>query len=136
MSAQGNGLTLEALAQRLEALQREHTEKLEALEHENTELRSKVATLEGSGTRRDEVAEKRSSNTRRSGEAALAFDGQVSRRSLLSKAGAAAVAAMAAGTLIYPREAKAHHYGGPIEAGRVFTHGVTAEAGRADDFAT
>ncbi len=98
MDTQGNGLTLEALAQRLEAL-----------EHENTDLRSKVATLEGSGTGRHELAEKRGSETRRSGdrEAALAFDGQVSRRSLLSKAGAAAVAAVAAGTLLNPREAKA-----------------------------
>ncbi len=51
----------------------------------------------------------RGSETRRSadGEAALAFDGQVSRRSLLSKAGAAAVAAVAAGTLLSPRQAKA-----------------------------
>ena len=74
MGAENNGLTLEGLAQRLETLERE-----------NAELRSKVAALEGSGPRRDELAEKRGSDTRRSEEAAeaLAFDGQVSRRSLL-----------------------------------------------------
>jgi hypothetical protein len=107
-----NGLTLEGLAQRLEAL-----------EHENAELRSRVATLEGSGTRRDELAENRGSDTRRSEEAA--FDGQVSRRSLFSKAVAAAVAATAAGTLLNTREAKAHRAGdGDIFADRVFAHFV------------
>ena len=55
MGAEDNGLTLQVqgLAQRLEAL----TEKLGGLERENTELRSKVDTLEGSGTRRNEPAE-------------------------------------------------------------------------------
>ena len=67
-----NALTLEGLAQKLNA----QTLRLEALERENAELRSKVATLEDS----------RGSDTRRSEEAAeaLAFDGQVSRRSLLT----------------------------------------------------
>ncbi len=111
MSAEGNGLSLEGLAQRLEALERE-----------NTELRSKVASLEGSGTHRDELAEKRGSNTRRSGEAALEFEGQVSRRSLLSKAGAAAVAAVAAGTLMYPRQARADHFGPGINVDFVWAH--------------
>ena len=96
-----NAQTLEGLAQKLNA----QTLRLEALERENAELRSKVAALEGSGPRRDELAEKRGSDTRRSEEAAEALtlsDGQVSRRSLLSKAGAAAVAAVAAGTLLIP----------------------------------
>ena len=113
MGAEHTGLTLEGLARRLEALERE-----------NTELRSKVATLEGSGTRRDELAENRGSERRLSGEvAALAFDGQVSRRLLLSKAGAAAVAAVAAGTLLSsPRKAKADHYGPGIEVDYVRAH--------------
>jgi hypothetical protein len=57
-----NGLTLESLAQRLGALERE-----------NDVLRSKAATLEGS-------------DTRRSGGSTPAFEGHVSRRALLSKA--------------------------------------------------
>ena len=86
MDGQGNGLTLEGLAQRLEALERE-----------NTELRSKVATLEGSGTRstrREErqAREKGPHTKRRSAgeEGTPAFDARVGRRSVLSKAGAAA----------------------------------------------
>ncbi len=123
MGREDNGLTLEGLAQRLEAMQREHTEKLEALERENTELRSKVATLEGSGTSgRDVLAEKRGLGTERSEEAALAFEGRVSRRSLLSKAGAAAVAAIAAGTLMYPRQAKADHFNPGIAVDWVWAH--------------
>ncbi len=87
MDREDNGLTLQGLAKRLETL-----------EQENTELRHKVTTLEESGTRRDELAEKRGAHARRSAEAAYALDGQpVSRRALLSKAGAAAVAAVAAG---------------------------------------
>ena len=105
-----NALTLEGLAQKLNA----QTLRLEALERENAELRSKVATLEDS----------RGSDTRRSEEAAsaLAFDGQVSRRSLLSKAGAAAVAAVAAGTLLNQREAKADHFGNGIAVDFVDAH--------------
>jgi len=57
-----NGLTLEGIAQRLEALERE-----------NDVLSSKSATLEGS-------------DTRRSGGSAPAFEGQLSRQALLSKA--------------------------------------------------
>jgi hypothetical protein len=92
-----NGLSLEGLAQRLEALERE-----------NAELRNEVAELRGSGTRWGEVPALRGADTRGSGEAASAFDGQMSRRSLLSKAGAVAVAA-AVGTLLNPHEAKANH---------------------------
>ncbi len=109
MDTQGNGLTLEALAHKLETLQQENAERLETLERENAGLRAEVSALRGSDTPRDEVPPLRGSDARRSGEAALAFDGQVSRRSLLSKAGAAAVAAVAAGTLLYPRQAKADH---------------------------
>jgi hypothetical protein len=76
---EGNGLSLEGLAHRLEALERE-----------NTELRSKVATLEGSDTRRDGEA-----------PASEEFAGRVvSRRALLSKAGATALGAVAAGALL------------------------------------
>jgi hypothetical protein len=120
-----NGLTLEELAQRLEALERE-----------NAELQSKVATLEKSGTRRDELAENRGSDTPREGEPATEeFAGRVSRRSLLSKAGAAAVAAAAAGTLLNPREAKADHYDPAIRVDKVNVHcdsgvGVYSESTR------
>ena len=72
----------------------------------------------------------RGSHTRRSGdgEAALAFDGQVSRRSLLSKAGAAAVAAVAAGTLLgSPRQAKAYTITNDIDADFVSAHYISAE---------
>jgi hypothetical protein len=53
-----------------------------------------------------------------------AFEGRVSRRALLSKAGAAAVAAVAAGTLLNPREAKATHLADAISVDAVFTHFV------------
>jgi hypothetical protein len=117
-----NGLSLEGLAQRLEALERE-----------NAELRNEVAELRSSGTRWGEVPALRGSDTRGSGEAASAFDGQMSRRSLLSKAGAAAVAAAAAGTLLHPREAKANHIYGSntrsptVSANQVNTHTLVAE---------
>ncbi|MGH3085929.1 MAG: twin-arginine translocation signal domain-containing protein, partial [Rubrobacteraceae bacterium] len=67
------------------------------------------AELRGSGTRRGEVAALRGSETHRSGDGkpASKFEGLLSRRALLGKTGAAAVAAMAAGTLLYPREAEA-----------------------------
>ncbi len=107
MGTEDSGLTLQALAHKMET----QTQRLEALERENTELRSKVATLEGSETRRHAVAELGGSGARRDGEAASGFEGRVSRRALLSKAGAAAaVAAVAAGTLLGTRQAKADHY--------------------------
>jgi hypothetical protein len=117
-----NGLSLEGLAQRLEALERE-----------NAELRNEVAELRSSGTRWGEVPALRGSDTRGSGEAASAFDGQMSRRSLLSKAGAAAVAAAAVGTLLNPHEAKANHIYGSntrsptVSANQVNTHTLVAE---------
>jgi hypothetical protein len=115
MGAQDNGLSLEGLAQRLEVLERE-----------NAELRNEVSALRGSDTRRGKVAALRGSDTHQSeeGEAAPEFEGQVSRRTLLSKAGAAAVAAMAAGTLMYPRQAKAHHWDPGIQVNFVDTHDV------------
>src|SRR5829696_3108580 len=111
MGGEDNGLTLQGLAHRLEAVEREN----ERMRSENDALRSKVATLEGSGTRRD-------------AEAASEFEGQVSRRSLLSKAGAAAVAAVAAGTLLSPRQARAHAIVNRdnIEVGNVDAHYVFA----------
>ena len=135
MSAQGNGLSLEQLAQRLEGLQRENAERLETqaqrletLERENAELRSEVTMLEGSGTRRDKLAETRGSDARLNGEPTSELGGQVSRRALLSKAGAAAVAAMAAGTLLNPREAQAHTgSSGTITPDGISTHFIIAE---------
>jgi hypothetical protein len=93
---EGSGLSLEGLAHRLEALERD-----------NAELRDEVSALRGSGTRRGEVPALRGSDRKGDKEVASEFAGQVSRRSLLSKAGAAAVAAVAAGMLLNQREAKA-----------------------------
>lgn len=106
MDGEGNGLNLQGLAQRLETL----TERLGGLERENAGLRHKVAALRGSGSGR--AVEKY----------APEVGGRVSRRSLLSKAGAAAVAAVAAGTLLNPREAKANHYADSIFVDFVDAH--------------
>ena len=102
-----NGLTLQSLAHRLEALEREN----ERMRSKNAELRDEVASLNGSKT---------------SQAVEPAFEGRVSRRALLSKAGAAAVAAVAVGTLLNPREAKATHLDGAISVDAVFTHFVEA----------
>jgi hypothetical protein len=116
MGDQDNGLTLQGLAQRLERL-----------EFENAELRHKVATLEGSGTRRDEMGALRGSERHRDqAETASETGGLMSRRVLLSKAGAAAVAAVAAGTLLNPREAKAHILNPPIIPENIVTHWIEA----------
>jgi len=109
MSTKDNGLTLEGLAQRLGTLERE-----------NTELRSKVATLEHSGTPSTEDGKPHASEW-------SASDGQVSRKWLLSKAGAATVGAVAAGALMLgdTRQAKANHYPTQlIQANRVDAHEV------------
>jgi hypothetical protein len=92
----GNGLSLEGLAQRLETL-----------ELENSELRSKVATLEGSQMPPGDNE-----------EPAPALDGRVSRRGLLSKAGVAAAGLMVAGALTQRdiREAKAAQVIGTLDA--------------------
>jgi hypothetical protein len=124
MGAENNVLTLEGLAQRLEALEREN----ERVRSENDALQSKVATLEGSGTtHRGEVPARRRGLEKRRGkeDASEEFKGQVSRRSLLSKAGAAAVAATAA-TLLDTRQAKAHNDNTVISPGGVNTHWVQA----------
>src|SRR5215208_2667823 len=85
MGTEDNGPTLEGLAQRLEALERE-----------NASLREQLSVLRGSEAPRD-------------GERESGFEGQVSRKALLSKAAAAAVAATA-GTLLSPREARAETF--------------------------
>ncbi len=83
MDAPENGSSLEALARRLEALERE-----------NAGLRDEVNALRGSGRRRDQ-------------EVASEFERRMSRRTFLGKAGAAAVGAVAAGTLLSQRGAEA-----------------------------
>lgn len=95
--------TLEGLSEMLET----QTKRLEALERENAELRGKVTMLEGPPPRRGEVPAPRGYEPRGSGDSTSRFEGKVSRRSLLSKAGVAAVAAVAAGTLLSPRQARA-----------------------------
>lgn len=97
MDVKDNAPTLEGLARRMEAL----TERLGGLEHENERMRSENASL------RSKVSALRGSDEYGVTEESAAFDGWMSRRALLGKAGAAAVAAMAAGTLVSPREAKA-----------------------------
>jgi hypothetical protein len=77
------------------------------MRRENAELRGEVAALSGSET---------------SQAVKPAFEGRVSRRELLSKAGAAAVAAVAAVTLVNPREAEAHHYQPNLSANVMLTH--------------
>jgi hypothetical protein len=119
MSKEDNGLALQVhgLAQRLEALEREN----ERMRSENAELREEVSQLRGSGTHRDEVAALSGSKTNQAVELVPTFERRVSRRSLLSKAGAAAGAA---GTLLNTREAKAHHIvtDGNINADLVTAH--------------
>ena len=83
MDAPENGSSLEALARRLKELERE-----------NAELRGEVSALRGSDRRRDK-------------EVASEFEGRVSRRAFLGKAGAAAVGAVVAGTLLDQRAAEA-----------------------------
>src|SRR5215216_3762729 len=110
-----NGLTLQELAQRLERLEREN----ERVRSENAELLKELTELRGSQTPREGDA-----------PASEEFAGRVSRRSLLSKAGAAALGAVAAGTLLNPHEAKANHVYGPnatISANEVRTHTLVAE---------
>jgi hypothetical protein len=119
MGGQDNGLTLQGLAKRLETLEREN----ERMRSENAELRQEVSVLRGSGTRRDEVLALRDSDEHRDQEEPVSeFEGRVSRRSLLSKAGAAAVAAVAAGALVNPREAKADHSDDTVQANQAFLH--------------
>lgn len=111
MGAKENGLTLEGLAQRLETLERE-----------NAELRRELAAPRDPSTRLSDLPETSSLVPRHAGEGASGFEGQVSRKALLGKAGAAAVAAMAAGMLLNPREARAE------DIDTVVTHLVYSEA--------
>ena len=99
----GARLSLEGLAQRLGALGREN----EQIRSENAELGGEVGAPRGSGTRRGEVPALKGSERGRDREVASGFEGRVSRRAFLRKAGAAAVGAVAAGTLLYQREAEA-----------------------------
>ena len=89
MGAGDNGPTLEGLAGRLEALERE-----------NARLGEEVAALTGTANNGHAAVV----------EAAPGVEGRVSRRALLGKAAAAAVAATAAGTLLNPREARAETF--------------------------
>jgi hypothetical protein len=99
--AEGNGLTLEVLAQRLEALER----KNERLEHENAKLQHEVAVLRGSDTGRTEKPVLAPVSEGGSEE-------RVTRRRLLRNAGAAAVGVVAAGALTQQdiREARADNF--------------------------
>jgi hypothetical protein len=110
-----------------EALERQN----ERIRSENAQLRGELSALRGLGTHRGEVVTHRGSDTPRDAEApATEFAGRVSRRSLLSKAGAAALGAVAVGTLLNPHEAKANHVYGhhaSISANRVKTHTLEAE---------
>jgi hypothetical protein len=110
-----DALTLEGLAQKLNT----QTLRLEALERENAELRSKVATLQGSDTGRA-VEETASSFEKR----------RVSRSWLLRNAGAAAVGTMAAGALLArdASVAKANHFAQGIRVNFVVTHLETANS--------
>ncbi len=92
MGAEDAGLTLEGLAQRLEALERE-----------NERMRSENAKLQ------EEVTELRDASTPREEEPLLESGRRVSRRQLLSKAGAAAAGLVVAGALTQRdiREARA-----------------------------
>jgi hypothetical protein len=94
MDEEYRGLTLEGLAQRLEALERE-----------NAGLRDKLAAFTDSVRDGDAAVARKT---------ARSFEGPVSRRALLSKAGAAAVAAAAAGILLNPREAQAADFREPV----------------------
>jgi hypothetical protein len=89
MDAEGNGLTLEGLAQKLAT----QTQRLETLERDNEKMRSendalqsKLATLEGSQMPRTEDRELPAASE------LSGFEGKVSRRGLLSKASKAGVA--------------------------------------------
>ena len=109
MNVEDNGLTLQGVAQRLEALQHQNAEnaqrleRLETLERENEQMRSENAGL------RNEVPALRGSEMRRSAEPASESEVQVSRRWMLRRAGAAAAGLMVAGALTQRgiREAKA-----------------------------
>ena len=111
------GLSLQGLAERLEALEREN----ETMRRENAELRGEVATFKGAATRGNELpaskAPKEPVRSLAKRSASGAAEETVSRRAMLTKAGAAAVAAVAAGTMLSPREAKAATVAGAGDPG-------------------
>jgi hypothetical protein len=115
MTAEDNGLTLEGLARRLGALEREN----ERVHSENDALRSKVSNLEGSGAAQTDNGEPASEWS--------AADGQVSRTWLLTKAGAAALGAVAAGTLLNASAATAHDLDPGISPSQIVTHFILAD---------
>ncbi len=120
MDVQETGLTLEGLAHRLEALERE-----------NAELRQEVSALRASGKRRGEVQALRGPDPRREIEARSSeSDEQVSRRWLLTKAGAAAVGAVAAGALMLrdTREAEATHRNDDLSVDGIICHFLSADS--------
>jgi GH25 family lysozyme M1 (1,4-beta-N-acetylmuramidase) len=84
----GDRLSLEEMARRIEALRREN----EQMRSENAELRGEVSTDSDRGQGKEVASE---------------FEGRISRRAFLGKAGAAAVGAVAAGTLLDQRQAEA-----------------------------
>jgi hypothetical protein len=108
MGTEGNRMTLEGLAHRLETLERE-----------NSELRSEVAELKNSDPARA-VEEPASSFEKR----------RVSRSWLLRNAGAAVVGTMAAGALLArdASVAKANHFAPGISVDFVITHLETANS--------
>ena len=101
---EGNRLSLEALAHRLEALGRQN----EQMRAENAKLRGEASALRSSGTRRGEVPAPRGSDRRPEQEVASEIEGRVSRRAFLSKAGAAAVGAVAGGCYSISAKSKRH----------------------------
>jgi hypothetical protein len=135
MGVEENGLTLEGLANRLEALQRENAEnaqRLQTLEQENETLRTKVTILSEPGTRSTEVAALRGSDKHWDEEPASEsseIEERVSRKWLLSKAGAAAVGTVAAGALLLgdTREARASHRNNDILADLISCHNLFAD---------
>jgi cell division septum initiation protein DivIVA len=80
---EGDRLSLELLAQRLEALGREN----EQMRSENAELRGEVSALRDSRTHRGVIAVLRGSDRRRDKEIASEFEGRVSRGSFLARQG-------------------------------------------------
>lgn len=106
MGKEDAGLSLRGLAERLEALEGEN----ERMRSENAELRGEVAALKGAATREEGPALRKAPEGPGREGAARPLSGSgvaVSRRAMLTKVGAAAVAALGAGVLLVPREAEA-----------------------------
>jgi len=110
VSTEGNELSLEGLAQRLEALERE-----------NASLQREVVALAGGALAPGGEAARRGSGTRRSADAEQATEsaGPGSRRKRLNQA---RVDAVAPGTSLNSREARASNFGPAISVETVNTH--------------